>query len=364
MIAPPISAATMTRDERLLVEAAFAPGTNGIDAWRAWRASREIDDVTTAEQRLFPRVYSNLGADVVDARVQGIHRRAWYANRLLLHAALPALAALREAGLQCAVVRESAIVLVDPAGYPLDRLHATVDAHSLDDALRVLVGLGWTRATAANLRPSTLRWMDITDADGRTLSLVCRSTRADRFWESTQHAVFEGHSTPVAGRAHQLLDVAVSLFTGPPEPTFLRVARCAAILRSAPFEQWELLAEIAARQRCSLALLELLLAAADLLGEPIAPTCFDALRSSATPRERRELRYLLDPAAPARRPMLLWADYHRAVEEEESLGFVEYLQRRWNVDGARQLVAHALRATLRRNTSDQPQHRRTAPRAG
>ena len=71
--------------------------------------------------------------------------------------------------------------------------------------------------------------------------------------------------------------------------------------------------------------------------------------AAVTPREQRELRYLLDPAAPGRRPMLLWVDYHRAAEDEAlgggSLRFVEYLQRRWNVDGTRQLVAHALART-------------------
>ena len=95
-------------------------------------------------------MYSNLGADVVDARVQGIHRRAWYSNRLLLHAGLPALAALRDAGLNVAVVRESALALAEPASYPLDRLHATVDARSLDPALQVLEARGWTAS-----QPST-----------------------------------------------------------------------------------------------------------------------------------------------------------------------------------------------------------------
>lgn len=342
-----MSSEALTRDKRLLLEAAFEQGPNGVNAWRTWRAARDLDDVTTAEQRLFPRVYSNLGADVVDARVQGIHRRAWYSNRLLLHAGLPALAALRDAGLNVAVVRESALALAEPASYPLDRLHATVDARSLDPALQVLEARGWTA-----LQPSTPRSSNLTDAQGRTVWLTCRSARADQFWESTRNALFEGHSALVAGRAHQLLDVAVSRFTGPPEPTFLRVARVVAVLRNGPFAEWELLAEIAARHRCSLALLDLLSAAADVLGEPIPPTCLHALQSAVTPREQRELRYLLDPAAPGRRPMLLWVDYHRAAEDEAlgggSLRFVEYLQRRWNVDGTRQLVAHAL-AALRRN---------------
>jgi hypothetical protein len=339
---------SVTSDQRLLLKAAFDRAPNGADAWRAWRRARDLDDVTTEQQRLFPRVYANLGADIVDARVQGVHRRAWYSNRLLLHAGLPALAALRDAGLKVAVVRESAIVLAEPASHPLDRLHATVAAPSLDDALRVLEARGWTPSLEAGFPRTNVRLLNLTDAKSRALLFVCRPARTDRFWESTQDMVFEGHSTLVAGHAHQLLDVALSLFVSAPEPDFLRVARVAAILRNGPFVQWELLAEIAAQHRCSLALLELLSTTADVIGEPMPSSCSDTLRSAVTPRERREMRYRLDPAAPARKPMLLWADYRRAAADEAdgggSLGFVEFLRRRWNAGDARQLAVHALHA--------------------
>ena len=275
-----------------------------------------------------------MGAGVVDARVHGIHRRAWYSNRLLLHVGLPALTALRESGLQVAVVRDSAIVLDDPASYPLDRLHATVERASLNEALRVLEARGWTPSLEPAHRRTMTRSVNLMDTAGRVLLLVCRSARTDHFWESTQQTAFEGHPMIVAGRAHQLLEVALSAFVTAPEADFLRVARAAAILRNGAFVQQDLLAEIAVQHRCSLALADLLSAAGELLGESMPPACIDAMRSAATPRERREMKYRLATVAPAHKPMLLWADYRRAVDDEGSLEFVEFLRRRWNVDDA------------------------------
>src|SRR4051812_17046083 len=91
-----------TREQELLVAAALLSPQRAAEAWAEWKTCVDLGAVDLGTVRLLPLVYQNLPATVGDDALmdmsRGLYRRTWYMNHLLLRDAVPALAALRDAG--------------------------------------------------------------------------------------------------------------------------------------------------------------------------------------------------------------------------------------------------------------------------
>jgi Uncharacterised nucleotidyltransferase len=133
-------------DQELLLQATLLEGSGVQRAWDQWRSLIDIEVVESSSHALLPQLYQNLLTHGVEdphmARLKGIYRRNWYADRLQLDCLKILLSQLKSAGIE-------AIVLGEAARYhpkncrPISSLQLLVRAEELEGAAAKLTGLNW-----------------------------------------------------------------------------------------------------------------------------------------------------------------------------------------------------------------------------
>jgi hypothetical protein len=133
-------------DQELLLQATLLEGSGVQRAWDQWRSLIDIEVVESSSHALLPQLYQNLLTHGVEdphmARLKGIYRRNWYADRLQLDCLKILLSQLKSAGIE-------AIVLGEAARYhpkncrPISSLQLLVSTDELEGAATQLAGLNW-----------------------------------------------------------------------------------------------------------------------------------------------------------------------------------------------------------------------------
>lgn len=135
----------------LLVRAALAQEPQAREAWRTWRAERDLDTTSWSEVRMLAAVAGRIALLEEDAdvrpRVEGIRKFLWVHTQMCLEPAGPALALLSEAGIPGLLMKGAARVVAQPTSAH-ERLIRDVDVlvplGREKRALDVLCNAGWT----------------------------------------------------------------------------------------------------------------------------------------------------------------------------------------------------------------------------
>ena len=143
--------------ERLLIAAAHADEHRAARALLDWLSTTNLDDAEFAEQRLLVRATNRFPEERLKiperARLNGIVRLLWTKSRLSLDNAAPMLTALREAGVELAVLKGMALTALDMQnlkGRIAHDIDILVRVSDLPVALSLLDGTGW-RSTRGEL---------------------------------------------------------------------------------------------------------------------------------------------------------------------------------------------------------------------
>ncbi len=116
-----------TPTQTLLLQAALLQGATGGEAWRAWRACVDFDQLEAGAFALLPLLYHNLRrqniADPWLVKCKGIYRRTWSQNQLHLAQVASLLRALHTIGIQPLLLGDTAILLAHYPDYGLRMLH-------------------------------------------------------------------------------------------------------------------------------------------------------------------------------------------------------------------------------------------------
>lgn len=343
----------VSREQELLLKAAFVAGGAARSSWAEWQAQHDLDNIDIRLYPIFPQLYLNLRALGVEMakhpRVQGIYRRCTYTNRMLLNSVQPALDALAQDGLSLMAVGPAASVVLELGCYPLDRFYLGIDGQAVVPAMAILKTLGWVEQDphalgqtvlmggASNLEHKQgglmqIRWLSSAEAQGPGYGVSLDDDRS---------------LVRVATGTKQLLDAAVPGMNWHRLPLFLRLTHAMLVLRYArdPID-WRDLTTGAQRQRVVLALLDVL-TCARWLGAPVPSSAIEALRETPVPAsEKYEYQSKIAQPTLVRRLAILWLNYRRASKRSadggHKLEFADYLRMRWRMRSLWQLPRYLL----------------------
>ena len=140
-----------TAQQELLLAAATGGADSAPDAFRSWRAGRNLEDAfDRGTYRLLPLLDSNMQRiglkDPLMARLKGVYRKEWCTTHELFHAFKPMLAALEGHGIRTLLVKGAPLALTYYRNYavrPMADADVVVPRDQVPRALEILESLGW-----------------------------------------------------------------------------------------------------------------------------------------------------------------------------------------------------------------------------
>lgn len=138
----------------LILRATFLSGDPGLEAWRDWKSTVDLDGpIDLGSYRLLPVLSRRLSqrgiAEPLQERFAGISKKHWLANRIVLREVEPVLKSLGARNVRVMLPAEMALAFVHYSDYSLDPHlgpSILVDADQAIAAFQALEAVGW-RAT-------------------------------------------------------------------------------------------------------------------------------------------------------------------------------------------------------------------------
>jgi hypothetical protein len=158
-----ISIPSPTPGQRVLLEAALRDDHRAPDAWRAWLATHQLDDIEVGSLFLVPRLFLNLSRLDPRApelgRLRGIYRHNWARNQRALRDLAGLIDCFAAAGVRVALLKGVPLLLTcygDPGARSMADVDLWVAPEDRDRAIEVLRAAGWAspnRPLPADLTP-------------------------------------------------------------------------------------------------------------------------------------------------------------------------------------------------------------------
>jgi len=166
----------LSREQKLLLQAAGLQGQAGINAWEEWQDLVDIEDLDPASNALLCQLYRNLVANQVQhrhlAKLKGIYKRNWYSNQLQWQKLQSIIAALSSKQIEAMVLDEIALTEQydrDRGSRPLHQINLLIQPEQLELAIAILEQLGWK--STSEKTSSTDLWLRFEDNAGTRLCL-------------------------------------------------------------------------------------------------------------------------------------------------------------------------------------------------
>jgi hypothetical protein len=185
-----------TPQQELLLRAALLDGPAAIDAFHAWRSQVDFDTMDEGSRRLIPLLYKNLQRNNVPDSCMGefkaTYRQTFFNNQLLFYRSLPALRALKDAGIEVMLLKGAALAVshYKQIGLrPMYDMDILVPTARRSEATAILPALGWTpldrAAHAQGFRSPEGAEIDL---HWHTLLEFSHERSDDHFWASASVA--------------------------------------------------------------------------------------------------------------------------------------------------------------------------------
>ncbi len=353
-----------TDPQTLLLRAALQAGAGAADAWRAWLATEDLDDVSGLSFALLPLVSHNLQALGVSegplGRLRGVQRQSWYKNQLRLADLAAAANALTETGLAGLVIGDAALaarIYPQPGLRPIEQLDLLVRPADAGAAHTALAVAGWRPAYPARdlarqmaIRPYGL----LHHAQRQTLRLHWRLFASDPdpaadalAWDTAVPAELTGAAALAPDAANLLLHACTEGPLRPAPLAWLWLADAATLLRGWSAELNDSAALAGARPVAQANLRQV----QAIAGIAALPPALAALPPSAPTPDA-------PPAAEGglARLAVAWRRYRQLPRDSQRLfaplGFAAYVQSWWCLEHLGQLPAAMLRRWRGAPTAD------------
>jgi hypothetical protein len=365
-----------TEEQALLLRAALLPGNAALDAWRAWKASVDLDRIDHGSRRLLPLLYRNMRDQGVEEplmeELKGVYRLVWYRNRMLFRSVTELLRALHNAGIETMLLKGAALTLLHYRDYglrPMTDFDVLVPAEQASATIDLLVARGWSPwrkppEAFTEGRLSVTKGRAFRDAAGRGVDLhwhvlpeCCYPGADDDFWDGAVATDVNGVPTRALNPSDQLLHVCVHGARWNPVPPFRWVADAMMIVRSSESDlDWHRLAAQAEERGLVVPLRHALDYLRAALDASVPHAVVRRMHNAPTTRlEHIEYRARARPARLEGPLRALWLHYlsHARLARHGGLGrgllgFLSYLRFRWGVDRSWQVPFYAVPKALRR----------------
>jgi hypothetical protein len=348
-----------TREQTLMLHGALRSDASALEAWRAWRASAEIEPLDPASMQLLPLLFVNLRARGVPGASLEIYKEAylttWRENHSQLNHAAPVLQALAETGIPTMALKGAALLAryySDFGARPMGDIDLLVPTEQWDAAAAVLVQQGWKRRETVPVYNARAYVHD----DGREIDLhshlmhECLNARADAdFWRGAVSTTIAGISTHILNPTDELLNVVVHGIRWNVIPTIRWIADAVTILETAQDSiDWERLLAQATQRRVVLVLQKAFWFLRDEMSAPIPAKVVGRLNALPVAHIER-MDYETKTVQPARFGLkVYWVGYARLAPSGElrPFGMLEYLRRVWDLQHIWQVPLFAARRAL------------------
>jgi hypothetical protein len=230
----PLGIYRLSYPQKLMLQATLGLGDSAIGAWECWQSLVDIENLDANSNVLLPQLYQNLLAHGIQhphiARLKGIYRRNWYANKLRLNHLKAILSHLKSGEIEAIVLGKASFCPYQVENYrSVDSFHLLVRSHELEGAVRKLVEIDWqitnsSSKTFIHLQDSQqyslyiqghLFWaipQDYTDAQIWQYAIPdwCdlagwRLSATDQFLDSCARNFYKGRSPQIDGIADALM---------------------------------------------------------------------------------------------------------------------------------------------------------------
>jgi len=355
-----------TPHQESLLKAALLSGPEAQKAWTAWRD--QVTDLTTldhASVRLLPLLHANLTrlgvSDPWAPVLRGAYRKAWYTNRVLLHALEKVVRALEGAGVPTMALKGSALVAAvysDVGLRPMNDIDLLVHPGDLDTTVGALAELGFRPYHGGQRidhdRLSTVNAAAFVDPRGHVLDLhwhvlrdSCGPDADGDFWARAVPTRIGSATTSRLGPSDQLIHIISHGVRWNPVPPFRWVADAFALTNSAEID-WTCLLATSRTHGTELHALSGLRYLARTFPNMVPPEVIAELaRTEVEPWRRREFKAQTRPASEPRRLAIHWYRHRRNSGARSwlrrLLSFPEYLRSYFGLDSALQIPRFVLR---------------------
>lgn len=290
--------------QEALLLAGLAPDEEAARAWTRVRAGLDLDDIWDPEvHRLLPLVQNRLRAAGVDdpdmPRLQGLARRTWYENQVLVGTTAPLIALLEDAGIATIVLKGMPLAFRhydSPSLRPMRDVDVLVPTGRRDEALQLLASEGWTGDRRFVSR--FYSGCGLYDAEGRSFDLhwhlglpfLIAGREAgsdDDFWAAAEPFTLGGVATRMLCPTDTLLHVCVHGAWSGSSATLRWIADALTVIGSNEDAlDWGRFTSQVARRRLALSVDEPLRYLAQVFHAPVPATVLEEI--AAMPSTRRE----------------------------------------------------------------------------
>jgi hypothetical protein len=351
--------------QTLILHAALDPPPRAREAWEAWRAQTDFDEIDHGSLRLLPLVLRNLGPRALDgeiaARLKGVYRLGWSRDQLLLQRAALAIEGLEGAGVRTMALGGAALALAsypEPGLRPFEDVALLVPIERADEAIELLERGGWTPEAEGGRSSSAHHSLRFADREGgrvelRWFSLWLPAGDAE-LWRRSIAMELAGAATRAPCAEDRLLLACHEGNPWNPLPPFSWVADAITTLEAAAGRlDWDRVVDEAERRRLTVATGQALRLLAGEFGAAVPPEAIERLVAAA-PSRRERAAYRAAGGRPSPLRTLRMVRYrHRLLGELDEApapgGFLSFAQRTWRLDSRRRLPGRAARALIRRS---------------
>jgi hypothetical protein len=246
-----------SQEDEMLLLAALAPQGRAHDTGIAWLENMDLATQGMATNRLLPLLHDRLIRDGIDhpalAIMKGVRRKVWSRNQLLFKRAIPAIQALRQAGIDVMLLKGAALTLNYYQDYglrPMDDLDLMVRVTDVALAIEVLANNGWNSKISrqGKLIKNALKYgleEHFKDSSGLVLDvhwhlspLCVDPTVNSTFWSDSITAKFDTVDVLLLNPADQLLHICLHGLIWSKNPGIRWIPDSLAILGKAPELNW------------------------------------------------------------------------------------------------------------------------------
>jgi hypothetical protein len=354
--------------QRLLLEAALAPGPRSLAAFDEWLRSVDLEaEIGWSSVRLLPLAYQNLSrhgcSDPRMGLLKGVYRRVWLETNRLFHRTAPLLRAFHDSGVDMLLLKGAPMTLAYYRNFSLramSDIDICVGRGQIENATRVLDEQGWK--PCAPLR-SMIKYrhgleyqheeLGSIDLHWHVLKEIPDAAVDERFWAASEALDFLGIPVRQLHPEDALLHTVTHGLYANHEPPIRWITDSLAILSSRGTDiDWPRLFEFAERHRLFHRLAIGILYLVEHHGAPVPVTYVKTLRGArASWLDRLERRWLFQ--SHPRTPFgWLWKRaflrYWRITHTRNPLRFTQgYLLFVYRAETRRELTV-AMARTLRR----------------
>lgn len=171
-------------EQQHLLRATLCTKEAAHSAWQAWRDTVDFDRLDVASYRLLPMLYSNLQShgieDPLMLRLQGIYKRVWVENHLLLKSVGELMQNIEAQGIETTWLGEAPMSCgAFGQKWPRAIAHITIgiSPHAWHQTQAIAMNTGWHPPLGLKswLRSSCRRTTVFFHEDGYTLRLNCQT---------------------------------------------------------------------------------------------------------------------------------------------------------------------------------------------